>query len=68
MAVLFWPTFVLQIILQFAAMTLTVNTVSEQKRRMAWDNLRATEGRRGYRVASEMGQRLLSLAAAVWGW
>ena len=47
MAILFWPTFVLQIILQFAAMTLTVNTVSEQKRRMAWDNLRATEGGAG---------------------
>ncbi len=44
MAILFWPTFVLQIILQFAAMTLTVNTVSEQKRRLTWDNLRATEG------------------------
>ena len=47
MAILFWPTFVLQIILQFAAMILTVNTVSEQKRRMAWDNLRATEGGAG---------------------
>ena len=47
MAILFWPTFVLQIILQFAAMMLTVNTVSEQKRRMAWDNLRATEGGAG---------------------
>ncbi len=44
MAVLFWPTFILQIILQFAAMTFTVNTVSEQKRRLTWDNLRATEG------------------------
>ncbi len=47
MAILFWPTFVLQIILQFAAMTLTVNTVSEQKRRLTWDNLRATEGGAG---------------------
>jgi hypothetical protein len=47
MAILFWPTLVLQIILQFAAMILTVNTVSEQKRRMAWDNLRATEGGAG---------------------
>ena len=28
-------------------MILTVNTVSEQKRRMAWDNLRATEGGAG---------------------
>lgn len=47
MAILFWPTFVLQIILQFAAMILTVNTVSEQKRRLTWDNLRATEGGMG---------------------
>ncbi|MBI1281275.1 MAG: hypothetical protein GC179_24320 [Anaerolineaceae bacterium] len=47
MAILFWPTFILQIILQFAAMTLTVNTVSEQKRRLTWDNLRATEGGAG---------------------
>lgn len=44
MAILFWPIFVLQLILQFAAMILTVNTVSEQKRRLTWDNLRATEG------------------------
>lgn len=44
MAILFWPTFVLQLILQFAAMILTANTVSEQKRRLTWDNLRATEG------------------------
>ncbi|MCA0458896.1 MAG: hypothetical protein LCI00_33415 [Chloroflexi bacterium] len=44
MAILFWPTFILQLILQFAAMILTANTVSEQKRRLTWDNLRATEG------------------------
>lgn len=43
MAVLFWPTFVIQLILQLAAMLMTVNTVTEQKRRLAWDNLRATE-------------------------
>lgn len=43
MAILFWPTLVLQLILQIAALTLTVNTVSEQKRRQAWDSLRATE-------------------------
>jgi hypothetical protein len=47
MAIVFWPTFVLQIILQIAAMTLTVNMVSEQKRRLTWDNLRATEGGTG---------------------
>lgn len=44
MAVLFWPTFGLQLLLSFAAMILTVNTISELKRRQAWDNLRATEG------------------------
>ncbi|MEZ4671649.1 MAG: hypothetical protein R3E39_27410 [Anaerolineae bacterium] len=43
MAVLFWPTFVLQLVLQFLAMVMTINTVTEQKRRLAWDNLRATE-------------------------
>lgn len=47
MAIVFWPTFVLQLILQTAAMTLTVNMVSEQKRRLTWDNLRATEGGAG---------------------
>ncbi|MBL8162937.1 MAG: hypothetical protein JNJ61_13190 [Anaerolineae bacterium] len=43
MAVAFWPTLALQVLLQMAALTLTVNTVSEQKRRLTWDNLRATE-------------------------
>ena len=43
-AIVFWPTLALQIILQIAALTLTVNTVSEHKRRQTWDNLRATEG------------------------
>jgi hypothetical protein len=44
MAILFWPTLGLQIILQIAALALTANTVSEQKRRQTWDSLRATEG------------------------
>lgn len=43
MAIAFWPTLALQVLLQMAALTLTVNTVSEQKRRATWDNLRATE-------------------------
>ncbi len=47
MAVLFWPTLIIQLILQITALTLTVNTVSEQKRRQTWDNLRATEGGAG---------------------
>lgn len=42
-AILFWPTLVIQLILQVSALTLTVNTVAEQKRRLTWDNLRATE-------------------------
>lgn len=46
-AILFWPTFALQLILQFAAMIMTINTVTEQRRRLAWDNLRATEGGAG---------------------
>lgn len=43
-AVVFWPTLVIQVIMQVAALALTVNTVGEQKRRQTWDNLRATEG------------------------
>jgi hypothetical protein len=43
MAIFFWPTLVIQLVLQVVALTLTVNTVSEQKRRQTWDNLRATE-------------------------
>jgi hypothetical protein len=43
-AVVFWPTLVIQVLMQVASLALTVNTVSEQKRRQAWDNLRATEG------------------------
>ena len=44
MAVLFWPTLVIQIFAQIAALALTVNTVAEHKRRQAWDNLRSTAG------------------------
>jgi hypothetical protein len=44
MAVLYWPLLVIQVIMQIAALALTVNVVSEQKRRQAWDNLRATAG------------------------
>ncbi|MEO8610417.1 MAG: hypothetical protein ABI690_21150 [Chloroflexota bacterium] len=43
-AVVFWPTLVLQVIMQVMSLALTVNTVGEQKRRQTWDNLRATEG------------------------
>ncbi len=43
-AVVFWPTLILQVLMQVAALALTVNTVGEQKRRQTWDNLRATEG------------------------
>jgi hypothetical protein len=42
-AVVFWPTLLIQVLLQIAALTLTVNMVSEQKRRQTWDNVRATE-------------------------
>jgi hypothetical protein len=43
-AIVFWPTLVIQVIMQVASLALTVNTVGEQKRRQTWDNLRATEG------------------------
>lgn len=42
-AILFWPMLVIQVLMQIAALVLTVNTVGEQKRRQTWDNLRATE-------------------------
>lgn len=43
-AAVFWPTLALQVFMQVASLALTVNMVSEQKRRQTWDNLRATEG------------------------
>jgi hypothetical protein len=42
-AITFWPGLGIQILLQIAALGLTMSMVSEQKRRLAWDNLRATE-------------------------
>jgi hypothetical protein len=44
MMVWFWPTLILQGLAAVLALAMTVNTVSEQKRRQTWDNLRATEG------------------------
>lgn len=41
--VLFWPTFVMQMVLSVGAITLTSNAVDDEKRRQTWDNLRATE-------------------------
>ncbi len=43
MAVVYWPLLALQILMQIFALILTVNTVTEHKRRQTWDNLRATE-------------------------
>lgn len=40
--VLFWPVFVIQIVLQVAVLVLTINTISEEKRRQNWDNVKAT--------------------------
>lgn len=40
--VLFWPTFVLQIVLQVIVMAMTINTVGQEKRRQTWDSLKAT--------------------------
>lgn len=44
LAVIFWPLLGMQIIMQIAALALTVNVVTEQKRRQTWDNLRSTAG------------------------
>lgn len=40
--VLFWPAFILQIILQIAVLILTINTISEEKRRQTWESLKTT--------------------------
>lgn len=43
LTVLYWPVLVMQIVLVVGAITLTANTVDDEKRRQTWDNLRATE-------------------------
>jgi|FLYN01.1.fsa_nt_gi hypothetical protein len=43
MAIVFWPTLALQVLLRVGAITMTANTVTEEIRRQTWDNLRATE-------------------------
>jgi len=42
-AVVFWPTLAVQVLMRIAAITMTTNTVTEEIRRQTWDNLRATE-------------------------
>jgi hypothetical protein len=42
-AVVFWPTLAVQILMRIGAITMTTNTVTEEIRRQTWDNLRATE-------------------------
>jgi hypothetical protein len=42
-AVVFWPTLAVQILMRIGAITMTSNTVTEEIRRQTWDNLRATE-------------------------
>lgn len=41
--IVFWPTLVVQVLLRFGALALTAGSVSEEKRRQTWDNLRATQ-------------------------
>lgn len=43
LAVLFWPLLALQVLLRILTIVLTGGAISEEKRRQAWDNLRATE-------------------------
>jgi len=40
--VLFWPAFVLQVILQVIVMAMTINTVGDEKRRQTWESLKTT--------------------------
>ncbi len=42
-AVVFWPTLAVQVLMRIGAITMTTNTVTEEIRRQTWDNLRATE-------------------------
>jgi hypothetical protein len=41
--VVFWPILFVQVLMRISALTLTANTVTEEKRRQTWDNLRSTE-------------------------
>jgi hypothetical protein len=42
MGIVFWPVFILQVMLQVGVMLMTIATISEEKRRQTWDSLRAT--------------------------
>jgi hypothetical protein len=42
MGILFWPVFLLQVVLQVGVMLMTMATIGEEKRRQTWDSLRAT--------------------------
>lgn len=42
-AILYWPLIVIQVGMQIGALMLTANTVSAERMRQTWDNLRATE-------------------------
>ncbi len=42
-AIVFWPTLVIQVLMRITALTMTTNTVTDEVRRQTWDNLRATE-------------------------
>lgn len=40
--IMFWPTFVLQVILQIGVLVMTIGTIGEEKRRQTWDSLKTT--------------------------
>lgn len=40
--VVFWPLFVLQVVMRLLTLAMTVGTIGEEKRRQTWDNLRTT--------------------------
>ena len=42
MKVVFWPLFGLQIVLRLFALSMTIGTIGDEKRRQTWDNLRTT--------------------------
>ncbi len=42
MLILFWPVFVLQIVLGLSAFLMTIGVIGEEKRRQTWDNVRTT--------------------------
>ncbi|MFN8375184.1 MAG: hypothetical protein U0694_20200 [Anaerolineae bacterium] len=42
LAIVFWPSIVIQVVVSITALSLTAGAVSEEQRRQTWDSLRST--------------------------